>query len=64
MSCKEVKMKKTKTQYSVQVQKRDPSVLETGWIDRHPSERGQKSENIPLDRPSIYAILRLINCGR
>jgi hypothetical protein len=57
-------MKKSSTQYSVQVQKRDPLVQETGWIERHPSERGQKSENMPLGRPSIHAILRLLNCGR
>jgi hypothetical protein len=57
-------MKKSSTQYSVQVQKRDPLVLETGWVERHPSERGQKSEDAPLGKPSIHAILRLLECGR
>jgi hypothetical protein len=49
---------------SKQVQKRDPLVQETGWVERHPSERGQKSEDAPLGKPSIHAILRLLECGR
>jgi hypothetical protein len=57
-------MKKTKKQYSVHAQKRDPLVQETGWVERHPSERGQKSEDAPLGKPSIHAILRLLECGR
>ena len=57
-------MKKTKAQYLIQPEKRDPLVLETGWIDKHPSERGRKVEDAPLGKPSIHAILHLLNCCR
>jgi hypothetical protein len=61
---KENKMPKSKTQYSVQLGKREPLVQETGWIERHPSERGRRTDNAPLGKPSIHAIIRLLEYGR
>lgn len=41
--------------------KRNPLVIEKGWIERHPSEAGKNPEDQPLTSPSIHAILRLLS---
>lgn len=55
---------KNKTSYSIIMNRRDPLVIEKGWIERHPSEVGKNPEDQPLTRPSIHAILRLLEIGR
>jgi hypothetical protein len=55
-------MKKTNTQYSLQPEKREKSVIETG-----PSkDDGQKRRpfDVAPNSPSIWAILHILQCGK
>jgi hypothetical protein len=55
-------MKKTKTQYSHQIEKRDPLVIETGPSkDDGPKRR---PFDVSPNSPNILALLRIINSGR
>jgi hypothetical protein len=55
-------MKKSSTQYSIQLEKRDPMVIETGPSKEDLAKR--RPFDVSPNSPSIWAILNILQSGR